>query len=164
MSYLCKHTGIMKTCRGSTMQDVSCNLWAFMETLHRSPLNAEEWRLTSWNQRTHLQCQCLLLIAGSQQQFLTERKYKLSFTSPSQTDQLQRDQLARSAHTGLQQNFSIWFCIALNSELWPLGKHRERNLLWHLLVCVQLWLAAFYIWKGWVETNHILTLAFLFPP
>lgn len=66
-----------------------------------------------------------------------------------------QDQLTQ----GSQQNFSIWFFTALSCGLWPLGKPNERNLPWHLLVCVQLWLAAFYIWKCWEEINHILILA-----
>lgn len=134
-----------------------------MHILHRSPQNAEEQRLTYWNQRTQLQCQRPLFFAGNQQ-VSTERKYKLFFTSPPQMDQLQRDQLARPTHTGQQQKFSTWFCTALNFGLWPRRKHSERNLSWHLLVCVQLWLAAFYIWKCWEETNRILILAFRSPP
>lgn len=34
--------------------------------------------------------------------------------------------------------FSIWFCTALNSELWPLRRGRGRCLLWYLLVCIRL--------------------------
>lgn len=95
---------------------------------------------------------------------LNREKIQTIFTSPPHVDQLQKDQLARPTHTGQQQNFSIWFCTALNSELWSLGKYSERNLPWHLLVCIQLWPAASYIWKCWEETNCILTLASLSPP
>lgn len=71
-----------------------------------------------------------------------------------------QDQLTQ----GSQQNFRVWFFTALSCGLWPLGKHSERNLPWYLLVCVQLWLAAFCIWKCWEETNCILILASLSPP
>lgn len=76
--------------------------------------NAEEWRVTSWNERVQLKFQCPLF---------TERKNKLSFTSSSQMAQLQREQLSRPVQAEQQQNFSI-------SQIWAVasGETQQEEL------------------------------------